>query len=96
MTKEIKRKAPFCRFEIEVKVVCDSKTYIKRREYSRGENNGCNHIDNIAGTAEYMGKEIYEEIMKGNLGQEKVKVIMKEIDLSFKKPDFKNTEKGVI
>ena len=54
----------FNRFEITVIVKCDNKEYSRTRRYKHGENNGCNHIDNIASTAAYMGQEMTEEIKK--------------------------------
>ncbi len=48
-------------FEIEVIVKHNGETYKEERK-ERGQ--GCNHIANIAGVADYMGQMIYENICK--------------------------------
>ena len=44
----------------------DNEIYTLERVYdtTNDSNNGCNHIDNLPGTAKYMGDEIYEKIQK--------------------------------
>ncbi len=49
-------------YDINVTVWYDKKVYTVSRHYESGSNNGCNHIENIPGTAEYMGQEILEKI----------------------------------
>ena len=48
-------------FEIEVIVKYNGEVYKEKRQ---DRNQGCNHIDNIAGVADYMGQMIHEKIRK--------------------------------
>lgn len=49
-------------FKITVIIENDRRRHIRTRVYSGGFSNGCNHINNIPGTAKYMGEELLKSI----------------------------------
>lgn len=51
------------RYNIRIIVEVDNRQYIENRQYP---DSGCNHVQNIPGTADYMGQEILKKILEDN------------------------------
>lgn len=52
-------------YKIKLIVTVDGRDYINQRQYP---DPGCNHIDNIPGTADYMGQAILKKILEPKKG----------------------------
>lgn len=60
------------RYSIKIIVEVDGTQYVSYRNYP---DSGCNHVDNIPGTANYMGQKLLKKILQPKSGLVPVKLL---------------------